>query len=402
MHKLPILALLAILLLYLPNAHSQSCKKYTCNTYTSYNQNGMSCLNESTTSARAGYVDIWTGMCSAFYPNSKGAAQCIYQTAYATTTATVKTIAGVCQPNNMSGVSYSWLPRYPGEWCDTLGSKYQCVTGYRRCVYNRCQGYVKGELCTWDGDCDPGLYCNSGTCDYVLNASSPCTTQSSCGRDMYCLAYDFNSSSTLKRCVSYFSQPDGTRVVPNDGLTVMEDKHHWLCASGAGYDKNISSPKYGLCGNALYSSKFGQACGSGVTCTVNSTVTTDTASCNCTYDSTGIAVCGIERQNAEWVAATTAVRSFLANTKDCHIARPLLDTCDVPADFNAMMCLYSKAKYYHANKNPLSCLTSLSNPWLYPELAASNSYCTWTYGAMLKVGSLSLFAFLAAILTFTQ
>lgn len=57
-----------------------------------------------------------------------------------------------------------------GELCDERRALFECGFGYRKCMANRCYGYLQGENCINSADCNPHLYCDSTekTCKYAL------------------------------------------------------------------------------------------------------------------------------------------------------------------------------------------------------------------------------------------
>jgi hypothetical protein len=117
----------------------------------------------------------------------------------------------------------------------------------------------------------------------------------------------------------------------------MTDAHHWLCITGAGYDKNQSNVNYGTCGSPLKVTSPGSGCDATFSkCATNNTAKNaqDVGPCGCTYASNATQVCGVERGNDEWVNVVAKFKVYLQATRDCHVARSFYDECDSPQLYN--------------------------------------------------------------------
>ena len=98
-----------------------------------------------------------------------------------------------------------------GEVCDDRRAFYECGFGYRKCMADRCYGYLKGENCINSADCNPHSYCDPTikTCLKALLPGAACASDDQCDMGYVC-KFD-SSQATAGKCTQYFSLATQTR-----------------------------------------------------------------------------------------------------------------------------------------------------------------------------------------------
>lgn len=95
---------------------------------------------------------------------------------------------------------------YPGEKCD---DKSDCYSD--SCKDSKCKGKEESETCKADTDCDPELYCDSGTktCRKLRAINKSCLKDWECDYGTFCyVPLGYNDG----KCTSYFSLTSGTQL----------------------------------------------------------------------------------------------------------------------------------------------------------------------------------------------
>ena len=74
--------------------------------------------------------------------------------------------------------------RYPGEYCE---DGYECYSG--ECIDNKCKGGDVSKTCSYNYECDAGLYCNDKKVCNHTNIHIDCNSFESCGAFHVCSNY---------------------------------------------------------------------------------------------------------------------------------------------------------------------------------------------------------------------
>ena len=90
----------------------------------------------------------------------------------------------LCNTQGLTNITCTAIPepsKYPGEYCE-YGE--ECFS--QNCYYFKCKGAAVSQICANASACDPGLYCNAGTCLTLLAQGDICTNDQQCGTYSVC------------------------------------------------------------------------------------------------------------------------------------------------------------------------------------------------------------------------
>ncbi|CAG9329269.1 unnamed protein product [Blepharisma stoltei] len=167
--------------------------------------------------------------------------------------------------------SYLW----PGEPCTSNSS---CITN--ACIDSICIGNTAGESCKSDGDCNPGLFCNSEKCTQQINTGSyGCSRDEDCVNSSFC---NFTGNPATSICVLGYS------LASSQAIANCENGVSNLCQNIACIGGN--NP---VCNVKLSSQLLPKACQSSNDCQIDGNLSEYLPSCECAFNPNGKAYCGL-------------------------------------------------------------------------------------------------------------
>mmetsp|Transcript_11926 Transcript_11926/g.11991 ORF Transcript_11926/g.11991 Transcript_11926/m.11991 type:complete len:487 (+) Transcript_11926:503-1963(+) len=197
--------------------------------------------------------------------------------------------------------------RYAGDKCS---SNSDCLSN--KCDKNVCVGKAQGDSCEYIYDCNPGLYCNSGSsrCEAQLAADATCLDDYDCTNGLMC---------NLGACTLYFTLENGMQTdnVNNYGFSMA-------CKTGFAAVNRQTNPPTGICAEAPVSPTV-------KTCTVDSmcqdTTGTYSKPCTCGYNAYGLSFCPSFEGDQYLQTAIVAARTLLLSNSQCNTYSRLSEYC---------------------------------------------------------------------------
>ena len=182
------------------------------------------------------------------------------------------------------GSSYLPEAKYPGETCKV---KQECRSGV--CGDGICQGMPVGAACKGTADCESGVVCQSGICEFQQKAGSSCQEDENCANNLLC---------HQGVCTSYFSLSAGQSGVENP----------YLCKSG--YEE------LGVCQQAPKNANAPDS-----TCSKDSECPLTNKKdgvCQCGMTTDGVAFCAAQPGDEEFLTYQNYLKQVLDTSVDCH------------------------------------------------------------------------------------
>ena len=278
-------------------------------------------------------------------------------------------------PQKTTGVAW------PGEKCQTDSN---CA--YGACDQGYCNSKTYNQTCSLDDECNPGLFCNLGKCDFQRLQGANCTREEECANSCTCA---LDSSSGMGKCSRYYYLDPGTPI------DVCNNYKSLACKSGlCGPGKNgfvCSEPvrsKYPTPSKCLSDSKCVSEKDSQSNTVFNST-------CTCGYNNNGTSYCNLFPGDTEYDRYLSNLGAWYSSQEinNCNTVRRKNFNCIKDhLDYQGYLKLwyyYNQVAYYPAIQENDFCTKKIYNQqyWqAYEEYHGNSGNNTTDNAAMLSTG----------------
>lgn len=255
-----------------------------------------------------------------------------------------------------SSVDSAW----PGEPCS---DKIPCLSG--KCKGGYCEGQAMNATCTYNTDCNPGLYCNSEICSLQVETDGPCLSEYDCVNYAGC---------TRGSCVEYFSLANGAEV---DGCE-EGFMYHNLCESFACYR--------GKCVSTIRSlAPTPTNCTSEFDCMGRSqdSPTTYFSTCECGFNPWGQSYCSLFPGDPDVQNAKFCLKNWLFGemSRQCNTERRFADYCiksfwDEP-DYTELQVYIFRASFYPKLAYNDDCVQEMLTDFYWDVIDSHDDWAEW-------------------------